>query len=79
MVAMRGWLWIIVLFLYVLVGGALTFRAFRYRVDPSAPAWGHQIWYARFFTPEGQGPRRLAVGFYAVGAVALGLWWFLGG
>ncbi len=76
---MPEWLWFTVGGFYVLVGGMLTLRAFRYRVDPSAPERGYQIWHARFFTPEGQGPRRLAVGFYVVGALAFGVWWLLSG
>ncbi len=73
---MGGWLWFVLLGAYVLIGNLLAIRAFRYRVDPNEPHWGYQIWYSRFFTPEGQVPRRLAVAFFVLGglALALGVW-----
>jgi hypothetical protein len=66
-----GWLWIVLAFAWGIIGNLLALRAFRYRVDPNGPSWGYQIWYSRFFTPEGQGPRRLAIGFVVVGGVVL--------
>ena len=73
---MRGWLWLLPLVAYVVIGNLLALRAFRYRLDPNERWGGYQIWYSRFFTPEGQGPRRLAVYFFVVGGLALvvGLW-----
>ena len=73
---MRGWLWLVFIAVYLVVGNLLAIRAFRYRLDPDQPLWGYQIWYSRFFTEEGQAPRRLAIGFFVVGglALAIGLW-----
>jgi hypothetical protein len=75
----RGGLIVGLFIVWGLVGNHLALRAFRYRVDPNAPRWGYQIWYSRFFTAEGQGPRRRAVWFFVLGGlVIVVIWWLFG-
>jgi hypothetical protein len=76
---LRGWLSVLLIVVYVVAGNLLALRAFRYRADPNARWGGYQIWYSRFFTPEGQVPRVLAVRFFIIGGIGLALvLWLLG-
>jgi hypothetical protein len=68
---MKGILSVALLVAYVYIANALAFRAYPYRVDPEAPWWGWQIWYAEYFTEPGQRLRRTAIRFTVIGGIVL--------
>ncbi len=62
---------------YALIANLLAARAFRYRINTEERPRGYQIWYSRFFTPEGLRIRRWALSFIVLGGIAVLAVWFL--
>jgi hypothetical protein len=74
---MSGVLSVVLVLAYILIGGALYFRAMAARVDPQKPFWAVHLFRPELFTQVGQGRRRMALSFYVCGGLVLIALWSL--